>query len=295
MLWFTAWHWLPHISQPITVSCRDQPWHKECFVCIGCKQQLAGQRLTSRDNFAHCFACFCNLFAKKWAYCTSPISGIGVTPLLSQIMVYKLWLDVGIGRVWFCSWHLKKAITPLASWIVKWFRGRSNLQLTGANRQKHFPPRSYASTWILCIQLHQLQDNYISDIRRLLRWSALCSPCIFTHWLFFGVFVSGLGGSKYITFKLRQWHNDCFNCKKCNSSLVGRSFLTCRDDVLCPDCGKDFWITTERGKRSSKIITEPTLFPSCVGSSQISHFWMFLHALMMLLFICTSWSLHSKM
>lgn len=52
---------------------------------------------------------------------------------------------------------------------------------------------------------------------------------------------SGLGGSKYISFEERQWHNDCFNCKKCLVSLVGRGFLTERDDILCPDCGKDIW------------------------------------------------------
>uniref|UniRef100_A0A8C5GJN0 Four and a half LIM domains protein 2-like n=1 Tax=Gouania willdenowi TaxID=441366 RepID=A0A8C5GJN0_GOUWI len=113
-------------EQPITtggVNYRDQPWHKECFVCIGCKQQLAGQRFTSRDDFTYCLSCFCNLFTKKCAYCTSPISG--------------------------------------------------------------------------------------------------------------------LGGSKYISFEQRQWHNDCFNCKKCSVSLVGRGFLTSKDDILCPDCGKD--------------------------------------------------------
>ncbi|XP_071395740.1 four and a half LIM domains protein 2-like isoform X1 [Centroberyx affinis] len=115
-----------HCKKPITnggVTYRDQPWHKECFVCIGCKQQLSGQRFTSRDDFAYCLNCFCNLFAKKCASCTTPISG--------------------------------------------------------------------------------------------------------------------LGGSKYISFEERQWHNDCFNCKKCSVSLVGRGFLTSRDDILCPDCGRD--------------------------------------------------------
>ncbi|XP_037552387.1 four and a half LIM domains protein 2-like isoform X2 [Nematolebias whitei] len=105
------------------VSYQDQSWHKECFVCIGCKMQLAGQRFTSRDDLAYCLECFCNLFAKKCAHCTKPISG--------------------------------------------------------------------------------------------------------------------LGGSKYISFDERQWHNNCFNCKKCNESLVGRGFLTFSDDIYCPDCGKD--------------------------------------------------------
>ncbi|NXR73075.1 FHL2 protein, partial [Pycnonotus jocosus] len=105
------------------VTYREQPWHKECFVCTACKKQLSGQRFTSRDEFAYCLSCFCNLYAKKCAGCTNPISG--------------------------------------------------------------------------------------------------------------------LGGTKYISFEERQWHNDCFNCKKCSLSLVGRGFLTERDDILCPECGKD--------------------------------------------------------
>uniref|UniRef100_A0A8D0ATS8 LIM zinc-binding domain-containing protein n=1 Tax=Sander lucioperca TaxID=283035 RepID=A0A8D0ATS8_SANLU len=113
-------------KKPITtvgVNYHDQPWHKECFVCIGCKQQLAGQRFTSRDDFAYCLDCFCNLFAKKCASCTTPIS---------------------------------------------------------------------------------------------------------------------IGGTKYISFEQRQWHTDCFNCKGCSASLVGRGFLTCKDDILCPECVTDF-------------------------------------------------------
>ncbi|XP_060043605.1 four and a half LIM domains protein 2 isoform X2 [Erinaceus europaeus] len=113
-------------NKPITsggVTYREQPWHKECFVCTACKKPLSGQRFTSRDEFAYCLSCFCDLYAKKCAGCTHPISG--------------------------------------------------------------------------------------------------------------------LGGTKYISFEERQWHNDCFNCKKCSLSLVGRGFLTERDDILCPDCGKD--------------------------------------------------------
>lgn len=66
------------LNQAITtggVTYREQPWHKECFVCTACKKQLSGQRFTSRDEFAYCLSCFCNLYAKKCAGCTNPISG----------------------------------------------------------------------------------------------------------------------------------------------------------------------------------------------------------------------------
>uniref|UniRef100_A0AAX7V5H7 LIM zinc-binding domain-containing protein n=1 Tax=Astatotilapia calliptera TaxID=8154 RepID=A0AAX7V5H7_ASTCA len=85
-----------HCKKPITtggVNYHDQPWHKECFVCIGCKQQLAGQRFTSRDDFAYCLDCFCNLFAKKCAYCTTPISGKGHATLISEVLPFMLHIQ----------------------------------------------------------------------------------------------------------------------------------------------------------------------------------------------------------
>lgn len=66
------------VLQPITtggVTYREQPWHKECFVCTACKKQLSGQRFTARDEFPYCLTCFCDLYAKKCAGCTNPISG----------------------------------------------------------------------------------------------------------------------------------------------------------------------------------------------------------------------------
>ncbi|MBN3318218.1 FHL2 protein, partial [Atractosteus spatula] len=110
------------------VTYNDKPWHRECFLCIGCKKQLAGQRFTSRDQFPYCLDCFSNLYAKKCAGCTKPITIL---------------------------------------------------------------------------------------------------------------FLSGLAGVKYISFEERQWHSECFSCMKCSVSLVGRGFLTHRDDVLCTDCGRE--------------------------------------------------------
>lgn len=48
----------------------------------------------------------------------------------------------------------------------------------------------------------------------------------------------GVGGTRYISFEDRHWHNECFVCRQCRTSLVGRGFLTEGPDILCPDCGK---------------------------------------------------------
>lgn len=57
------------------VTYRDEPWHKECFVCTNCKTQLAGQHFTSRDESPYCLKCFGSLYAKKCEACSKPITG----------------------------------------------------------------------------------------------------------------------------------------------------------------------------------------------------------------------------
>lgn len=68
------------LSHPQTLSkggvtYRDEPWHRECFVCTHCKTQLAGQHFTSRDDSPYCLKCFGSLYAKKCEACTKPITG----------------------------------------------------------------------------------------------------------------------------------------------------------------------------------------------------------------------------
>lgn len=53
----------------------DQPWHKECFVCSGCRKELCEEDFMSRDDYAFCLDCYNHLYAKKCATCTKPIIG----------------------------------------------------------------------------------------------------------------------------------------------------------------------------------------------------------------------------
>lgn len=54
---------------------KNDPWHRECFVCTHCEAPLAGQRFTSRDEKPYCADCFGELFAKRCTACTKPITG----------------------------------------------------------------------------------------------------------------------------------------------------------------------------------------------------------------------------
>ncbi|XP_055500082.1 four and a half LIM domains protein 1a [Leucoraja erinacea] len=51
--------------------------------------------------------------------------------------------------------------------------------------------------------------------------------------------VTGFGGAEVVTYEERQWHKDCFKCRKCYGSLANKRFVTHNRDVYCSDCGKN--------------------------------------------------------
>uniref|UniRef100_A0A183A5M6 LIM zinc-binding domain-containing protein n=1 Tax=Echinostoma caproni TaxID=27848 RepID=A0A183A5M6_9TREM len=57
------------------VTYKGQPWHKTCFLCVNCNAELSGQKFTSKDEKPYCADCYTQLFAKRCAKCTQPISG----------------------------------------------------------------------------------------------------------------------------------------------------------------------------------------------------------------------------
>ncbi|KAF7253773.1 Four and a half LIM domains protein 5 [Varanus komodoensis] len=65
------------------VTYRDQPWHKECFLCTGCEKQLAGQRFISKDEHPYCLECFSRCHAKKCVACSKPITAFGGAKFIS--------------------------------------------------------------------------------------------------------------------------------------------------------------------------------------------------------------------
>ena len=66
-------------------------------------------------------------------------------------------------------------------------------------------------------------------------WCLLTQPWILSPFLDSN---SGIGGTRFISFEGRHWHNDCFNCTSCKASMVGKGFITDQEDILCPECAK---------------------------------------------------------
>lgn len=152
------------------VTYRDEPWHKECFVCTGCMTPLAGQQFTSQDDNPYCIKCFGNLYAKKCSACTKPITG----------------------------------------------------ELDGP-RDDALPPGR----------------RWLGDEPRPLAVQTACPNCSPRVLMLCSVPPTGFGGGKYISFEDRHWHHNCFNCARCDTSLVGKGFIPDNDEILCRDCSND--------------------------------------------------------
>lgn len=50
--------------------------------------------------------------------------------------------------------------------------------------------------------------------------------------------IVGQGGTKFVCFEERNWHNECFSCKKCNVSLVNECFVMDAEEIICPTCAQ---------------------------------------------------------
>jgi len=50
--------------------------------------------------------------------------------------------------------------------------------------------------------------------------------------------ISGVIGSKFISYEDRHFHQDCFVCKLCQTNLANRKFCPDGKDILCGPCMK---------------------------------------------------------
>ena len=58
------------------ITYKNNPFHKECFLCTNCNVQLAGQKFTVKEERPYCAACYAQLFAKRCSACKLPIIGL---------------------------------------------------------------------------------------------------------------------------------------------------------------------------------------------------------------------------
>ncbi|XP_076331853.1 four and a half LIM domains protein 3-like isoform X3 [Tachypleus tridentatus] len=227
------------------LSYKEKHWHESCFLCSKCKVSLVDKPFGSKADKVYCGSCYDAAFATRCDGCGE------VFRAGTKKMEYK-------GRQWhekcFCCCMCKNPIG------TKSFIPRDNdIYCTGCYEEK------FATRCIKCSQVCLIITSGGVTYRNE-PWHRECFSCTncsaslagqrFTSRddkpycadCFGELFakrctscskpITGIGGTRFISFEDRNWHNDCFICAMCNTSLVGKGFITDGPDILCPECAK---------------------------------------------------------
>ncbi|XP_072940450.1 protein espinas isoform X3 [Epargyreus clarus] len=224
------------------LSYKDKHWHEACFLCAKCRVSLVDKQFGSKLDKIYCGNCYDAQFAsrcdgcgevfragtKKMEYktrqwhekcfccvvCKNPIGTKSFIPREQEIYCAGCYEDKFATRCVKCN----KIITQ------------------GGVTYKNEPWHRECFTCTHCDaslagQRFTSRDEkpYCAECFGEL-FAKRCTSCSKP--------ITGIGGTRFISFEDRHWHNDCFICAQCKTSLVGKGFITDGQDIICPECAK---------------------------------------------------------
>ncbi|XP_055609961.1 transforming growth factor beta-1-induced transcript 1 protein isoform X3 [Uranotaenia lowii] len=224
------------------LSYKDKHWHEACFLCNKCRISLVDKQFGSKADKIYCGNCYDAQFASRCDGC-GEIFRAG-----TKKMEYKT-------RQWhekcFCCCVCKTAIgtksfipreqeiycagcyeEKYATRCVKCKKIITSGGVTYKNEPWHRECFTCSHCQVsLAGQRFTSRDEkpYCAECFGEL-FAKRCTACIKP--------ITGIGGTRFISFEDRHWHNDCFICANCKTSLVGRGFITDEQDIICPECAK---------------------------------------------------------
>ncbi|XP_058459977.1 paxillin isoform X3 [Malaya genurostris] len=224
------------------LSYKDKHWHEACFLCNKCRISLVDKQFGSKADKIYCGNCYDAQFASRCDGC-GEIFRAG-----TKKMEYKT-------RQWhekcFCCCVCKTAIGTksfipreqeiyCAGCYEEKYATRcikcKKIITSGGVTYKNEPWHRECFTCTHC-QVSLAGQRFTSRDEKPYcaecfgeLFAKRCTSCIKP--------ITGIGGTRFISFEDRHWHNDCFICAICKTSLVGRGFITDEQDVICPECAK---------------------------------------------------------
>ncbi|XP_017136710.1 trichohyalin isoform X2 [Drosophila miranda] len=224
------------------LSYKDKHWHEACFLCFKCHLSLVDKQFGAKADKIYCGNCYDSQFASRCDGCGE------VFRAGTKKMEYKT-------RQWhencFCCCVCKTAIGTksfipreqeiyCAGCYEEKFATRcikcNKVITSGGVTYKNEPWHRECFTCTHCNitlagQRFTSRDEkpYCAECFGEL-FAKRCTACVKP--------ITGIGGTRFISFEDRHWHHDCFVCASCKASLVGRGFITDGPDILCPDCAK---------------------------------------------------------
>ncbi|TNN37117.1 Four and a half LIM domains protein 2 [Liparis tanakae] len=186
------------------LSYKDRHWHEECFKCAKCSRSLAEKAFAAKDDLLLCTECHAHGYSSKCSSCKKTVMPGTLTFLSCPPPLAACGLQaITTGGVTYQEkpWHRE---------CFQCISCRKPLSGQRFTSKENYP---------YCLEC-------FSSL-----YAKKCVSCTKA--------ITSLAGAKYISFEERQWHSECFSCSQCSVTLVGRGFLTQRDDIMCTDCGRE--------------------------------------------------------
>ncbi|KAI3384601.1 hypothetical protein SNEBB_000082 [Seison nebaliae] len=229
-------------TQSKDLSYKEKHWHEECFRCSVCNRLLAEIEFGTKDEKLYCGDCFNDRFAsrcdfcneifkpgaKKMEYkgkqyhdkcfvcfnCKEPIGTNSFIPKDEQIYCVKCYEDKFATKCTKCG----QVIVHGGVTYRKQPWHRECFVCTNCGKQ------------LTNSRFTSRDDQPFCEECFGEKFAKRCAKCKQP--------ITGIGGTKYVTFEDRHWHSNCFKCDKCSESLVAKGFVTDNDKIYCADCGK---------------------------------------------------------
>ncbi|XP_064628367.1 prickle planar cell polarity protein 3-A-like isoform X2 [Lineus longissimus] len=225
------------------LSYKEKHWHENCFKCADCQCSLVDKHFAAKNEKLYCPDCHDNNFAprcdccgdvfkagmKKFEYknkqwhetcfcclvCKQPIGSKSFIPKDNDVVCIPCYEDQFAQRCLACNGVINKG-------GVTYKNSPFHRECFVCNNcKKELAGLKFTS---------KDEQPYCAECYGDL-YAKKCCRCTKP--------ITGIGSTKFISFEERHWHSDCFNCYKCNVSLVSKGFLTDGEDILCPTCGKN--------------------------------------------------------
>ncbi|CAG5117425.1 unnamed protein product [Candidula unifasciata] len=224
------------------LSYKDKHWHEFCFKCSNCQKSLVEQPFSTKEEQIYCSDCFDNAFAARCDECGEPFRG-GMKKFEYR---GKQWHDhcfvcleclEPIGTKSFIPRDEKAICVPCHENKYAQRCSKCNSVISkGGISYKNMPWHRECFTCTSCSK--ELAGEKFTSKDEL----PYCGECYGDLFAKRCVHctkpITGIGGTKFISFEDRNWHSDCFNCSRCKASMVDRGFLMDGDNVMCPECSQ---------------------------------------------------------
>ncbi|XP_023217374.1 four and a half LIM domains protein 2-like isoform X1 [Centruroides sculpturatus] len=219
---------------------KNKHWHDSCFLCSKCRDSLIYKPFGFKTDKVYCASCYDAAFATKCDVC-GEIFRTGTKKIEYN---GKQWHEKcfccivctnSIGTKSFI--HKDNDIYCITCYEQKFFTRCIKCNQVITTDGVTYGNEPWHRECFCCPNCQRCLNGELFTSKFEKPYCAKCFGELFTKICHAcNIPITGIGGTRFVSFEDRSWHTDCFLCDMCKKSLVGIGFISDGSDILCPEC-----------------------------------------------------------